>query len=168
MLVPLHHHLKFFIDLRVFGLGARGKIVFDCIGFRTLRRHGTLMFLLVERLQVSADRFTWPHRPRALNLHMHVNLTPRGARFLFYSRFTLAITFHAGKGKKNNKKGKKKGRLHRSHQNQTASNKRRHVLVLERPVAREYLRSVACFLHNCTKIQGTIERNLQKKKEAEN
>jgi hypothetical protein len=37
------------------------------------------MFLLVERLQVSADRFTWPHRPRALNLHMHVNLTPRRA-----------------------------------------------------------------------------------------
>lgn len=76
VLVPLHHHLKFFVDLRVFGLGARGKIVFDCIRFRALRRHGTLMLLLVERLQVSADRFTWPHRPRALNLHMHINLTP--------------------------------------------------------------------------------------------
>lgn len=99
VLVPLHHHLKFFIDLRIFGLGARGKIVFDCIGFRTLRRHGTLMFLLVERLQVSADRFTWPHRPRALNLHMHVNLTPRRA-FLISTRFTLAITFHAEEKKR--------------------------------------------------------------------
>lgn len=86
MLVPLHHHLKFLVDLRVFGFGARSKTVFDCIGFRTLRRHGTLMFLLVERLQVSADRFTWPHRPRALNLHMHVNLTtPRRARSLAYA-----------------------------------------------------------------------------------
>lgn len=58
VLVPLHHQLKFFVDLRVFGFGARGKIVFDRVGFRALRRHGTLMFLLVERLQVSADRFT--------------------------------------------------------------------------------------------------------------
>lgn len=58
VLMPLHHHLKFLVDLRVFGLGARGKIVLDRIGFRALWRHGTLMFLLVERLQVSADRFT--------------------------------------------------------------------------------------------------------------
>jgi len=79
VLMPLHHHLKFLVDLRVFGLGARGKIVFNCVGFRALWRHGTLMLLLVERLQVSADRFTWPHRPRALNLHIHVNLTPRRA-----------------------------------------------------------------------------------------
>lgn len=50
MLVPLHHHLKFFVDLGVFGLGTRGKIILDRVGFRTLRRHGTLMFLLVERL----------------------------------------------------------------------------------------------------------------------
>jgi len=98
VLVPLHHHLKFFINLRVFGLGARGKIVFYCIRFRTFRRHGTLMFLLVKRLQVSADRFTWPHRPRALNLHMHINLTPRRA-LLILPEFTLAITFYAGKKK---------------------------------------------------------------------
>lgn len=50
MLVPLHHHLKFFVDLGVLRLGARGEIVLDRVGFRTLRRHGTLMFLLVERL----------------------------------------------------------------------------------------------------------------------
>lgn len=74
MLVPLHHQLELLVDLGVFGFGARCEIVLDRVWLRTFWRHGTLMFLLVECLQVSADRFTWPHRPRALNLRMHVNL----------------------------------------------------------------------------------------------
>ena len=74
VLISLHHHLELFIDLGVFGLRPRSEIVLAGVGLRTLWRHGTLMLLLVERLQVSADRFTWPHRPRALNLHMHVSM----------------------------------------------------------------------------------------------
>lgn len=50
MLVPLHHHLELFVDLRVFGFGAGREIIFDRIGLRTLWRHGTLMLLLVECL----------------------------------------------------------------------------------------------------------------------
>lgn len=58
VLVPLHHQLELLVDFGVFGLGPRSQIVLDRVRLRTLWRHGTLMFLLVECLQVSADRFT--------------------------------------------------------------------------------------------------------------
>jgi len=128
--MPLHHHLELFVYLRVFGLRARGEIVLDCIRFRTLRRHGTLMFLLVERLQVSADRFTWPHRPRALNLHMHINLTPRRARALLILPGLLSqLRSHTEE---------KRMRSHRSHQNKTPINATRKTYTSVRDIIREH------------------------------
>lgn len=58
VLLVAYEHLEVLVDLGVLGLGPRGQVVLLSVRLRTLGRHRTLMLLLVERLQVSADRFT--------------------------------------------------------------------------------------------------------------
>lgn len=58
MLISCHHHGEFLVNLVILGLGARGDIVIGRVRFWAFRRHCAFMLLLVECLQVSADRFT--------------------------------------------------------------------------------------------------------------